>query len=190
MNLTKGTLERAVSALTHRADEVLEDPQLREDTEIARLLREGRGNDLKAIEEINAALPFLDIDHDADEQMSRNVDWLIQHIDIIHAHLCPGMRGTWQQRVLQAVEASKAPAAPVFETRQGTVVLLSPTASLTMGTLDGAKNRVEAALPGVRAVVLPPGIKVEAVLHPEAVSRICPSVKPTPHANIETTSKP
>lgn len=41
------------------------------------------------------------------EQMSINFNFLMDAINIIHFHLCPGKMGTWQQRTEQAVEAAK-----------------------------------------------------------------------------------
>lgn len=41
------------------------------------------------------------------EQLSRNCKWLIGQIDQIHAALCPGELGTWQDRAKQAVAAAK-----------------------------------------------------------------------------------
>ena len=43
------------------------------------------------------------------EQLKRNAAWLREQIDIIHDNLCPGRLGTWQDRVIQAVTASRQP---------------------------------------------------------------------------------
>ena len=40
-------------------------------------------------------------------QLGVNCRWLIAQIDKIHAVLCPGETGTWQQRVEQAVKAAE-----------------------------------------------------------------------------------
>lgn len=40
------------------------------------------------------------------DQLGVNCDWLIEQIDRIHVALCPGQRGTWQQRADQAVKAA------------------------------------------------------------------------------------
>jgi len=45
------------------------------------------------------------------QQMTVNVLWLVGQIDRIHAALCPGQMGTWQERATQAVEAAERIAA-------------------------------------------------------------------------------
>ena len=50
------------------------------------------------------------MDNDTEQrikQLSLNADWLRERIDEIHAALCPGQNGTWQQRAEQAVTAAK-----------------------------------------------------------------------------------
>ena len=44
------------------------------------------------------------------DQLGVNCMWLIDKIDRIHAALCPGRSGTWQQRAEQAVEAAESTA--------------------------------------------------------------------------------
>ncbi len=41
------------------------------------------------------------------KQMNINFDFVFKAIEEIHRNLCPGQVGSWQDRVLQAVEASK-----------------------------------------------------------------------------------
>lgn len=41
------------------------------------------------------------------KQNEINADWLIKVVDEIHSNLCPGQSGTWQDRVKQAVVASR-----------------------------------------------------------------------------------
>jgi hypothetical protein len=40
------------------------------------------------------------------DQLAANCVFLIRKIDVIHRCLCPGQRGTWQQRAEQAAEAA------------------------------------------------------------------------------------
>ena len=42
------------------------------------------------------------------KQMDINFKFVFNAIEEIHANLCPGQTGTWQDRVKQAVEASKS----------------------------------------------------------------------------------
>jgi len=42
------------------------------------------------------------------DQLALNCEWLIARIDRIHRRLCPGKRGTWQQRAERAVQAAEA----------------------------------------------------------------------------------
>jgi hypothetical protein len=39
--------------------------------------------------------------------MNINFNFVFKAIEEIHANLCPGQNGSWQDRVRQAVEASK-----------------------------------------------------------------------------------
>jgi len=41
------------------------------------------------------------------EQMGVNFDFLLSAINEIHACLCPGSNGTWQERTMQAIEAAR-----------------------------------------------------------------------------------
>lgn len=41
------------------------------------------------------------------KQMNINFNFVFKAIEEIHANLCPGQNGSWQDRVRQAVEASK-----------------------------------------------------------------------------------
>lgn len=41
------------------------------------------------------------------KQLSYNCKWLIEQIDQIHSVLCPGVIGTWQDRVRNTVFAAK-----------------------------------------------------------------------------------
>jgi len=41
-------------------------------------------------------------------QLALNCKWLIEQIDTAHAILCPGQRGTWQDRAKQLVAAAKS----------------------------------------------------------------------------------
>jgi hypothetical protein len=52
-------------------------------------------------------------------QIQTNLMWVIEKLDEIHDALCPGMNGTWQQRVEQAVEAAKRTAKRVAEEKVG-----------------------------------------------------------------------
>ena len=42
------------------------------------------------------------------DQLGLNCSWLIDKIDRIHAAMCPGQHGTWQQRAEQAVKAAES----------------------------------------------------------------------------------
>lgn len=42
------------------------------------------------------------------DQLELNCSWLIDKIDRIHAALCPGQFGAWQQRAEQAVKAAES----------------------------------------------------------------------------------
>lgn len=42
------------------------------------------------------------------DQLALNCKWLVDKIDRIHAALCPGQHGTWQQRAEQAVKAAES----------------------------------------------------------------------------------
>lgn len=41
------------------------------------------------------------------EQLGNNCKWLIAQMDLVHACLCPGQNGTWQERVKQVVKAAR-----------------------------------------------------------------------------------
>lgn len=41
------------------------------------------------------------------DQLGINCRWLVAQLDEIHAALCPGHIGTWQDRAQKAVEAAK-----------------------------------------------------------------------------------
>lgn len=41
------------------------------------------------------------------DQLGINCRWLVAQLDEIHAALCPGHVGTWQDRAQKAVEAAK-----------------------------------------------------------------------------------
>ena len=41
------------------------------------------------------------------DQLAVNCRWLIAQMDRVHAALCPGRSGTWQDRVRQAVESAE-----------------------------------------------------------------------------------
>ena len=58
-------------------------------------------------------------EHRRAESLAKTVGWLIENMDRIHAALCPGQHGIWQDRVRQAVEAAeKAPNAAHEPQRQ------------------------------------------------------------------------
>jgi len=49
-------------------------------------------------------------EHRRAESLAKTVGWLLENMDRIHAALCPGQHGIWQDRVRQAVAAAeKAP---------------------------------------------------------------------------------
>lgn len=63
---------------------------------------------LKSLEEEVKRLTFeLEQEHTRAEQLGVNCFWLIEKIDLIHNSICPGLFGTWQMRVDQAVTAAK-----------------------------------------------------------------------------------
>lgn len=45
------------------------------------------------------------------DQLWLNFKWVIERVERIHHALCPAQRGTWQQRLEQAVEAAEKLAA-------------------------------------------------------------------------------
>jgi hypothetical protein len=56
------------------------------------------------------ALFGAESEHRRAESLAKTVGWLIENMDRIHAALCPGQHGIWQERVRQAVAAAeKAP---------------------------------------------------------------------------------
>lgn len=61
----------------------------------------------EAVAVVNAAKMALLMDESRRaDQLGVNCDWLIAKIDAIHAALCPGQHGSWQQRAEQAVAAA------------------------------------------------------------------------------------
>jgi hypothetical protein len=56
---------------------------------------------------INNPDDFIPGDAARVNQIEANTRWLIAQIDEIHAALCPDKNGAWQERVRQAVEATK-----------------------------------------------------------------------------------
>jgi DNA-directed RNA polymerase subunit RPC12/RpoP len=64
----------------------------------------GEGEAVAVINETKMAL--LQDEKRRADQLGANCDWLIEQIDRIHVALCPGQRGTWQQRADQAVKAA------------------------------------------------------------------------------------
>jgi hypothetical protein len=54
------------------------------------------------------ALFGIDADKHRAAQLEINCTWLLAKINRIHAALCPGQLGTWQQRAEQAVTAAEA----------------------------------------------------------------------------------
>lgn len=159
MKLSKHTLERALSAIQTLVNNAKDDPRLAG--------RRSMEKDEAAIKEIEDALPFIDIEHDASEQMSRNVKWLIEQIDTIHNNLCPDHHGTWQQRAEQAVLASSVAGGTTITVAEKSVLLMSLPRDMAIGPASGTIARVQAALPGVNVVPVFEGTKVVSVINRE-----------------------
>lgn len=47
-----------------------------------------------------------DMEKQRADQMALNCRWLIEQMDVVHRNLCPGEKGSWQDRVRQVVAAS------------------------------------------------------------------------------------
>lgn len=41
------------------------------------------------------------------DQLALNCNWLVQHMDLAHGALCPGLSGTWQDRMAHVVSAAQ-----------------------------------------------------------------------------------